>query len=396
VGVLAGLPRAVLVLGLVSMLTDVAGEMVQPLLPLYLVAIGAGPVAIGLVEGAAEAAVSLVKLGSGRMADRLPRRKPLVVAGYGLAALAKPALAAALVWPAVLGLRVADRVAKGIRGAPRDAMIGDLAAAESRGLAFGYHRAADTAGAIAGPLLALGLLAAWGQSPGAMRMVFLATALPMALAVGLLVFGVREGAVPRSAERRARKPLPRRFLAFLPLAALLGMGPVLLPFTLLRAQSLGADLEQSLSLYAGFNVVYAAVSIPAGHASDRRGRAPVLLGGSVVFVGTSAGFALAPSLPWLLLLFAGFGVFMAAVETVGRAYAVDLAPSEARATALGAYHGVVGLAALPIGLGVGLAWEWIGPAAAFGFAAFLGLIAVTGLVAHESRFRGHPRNALQR
>lgn len=368
-------PRTVALLGAVSMLTDVAGEMVQPLLPLYLVAIGAGALAVGAVEGAAEAAVSLVKVGSGRLADKLPRRKPLVVSGYGLAAVAKPALALAFTWPAVLGLRIADRVAKGLRGAPRDAMIGDAAEPGKRGLAFGFHRMADTLGAVAGPVIALALLASVGQDAPGMRLVFLLSAVPMALAVALLVLGVREAPVPRSRGPGAKDPLPRAFWAYLGVAGLFALGHVSYVFFLLRAQSLGASPAAAVGLYVLFNVVYAATSLPLGRASDLRGRAPVLAGSFALFAGVCAGFALAPSLSWALPLFALYGVFMAAFETVSRAFAVDLAPAEARATALGYYHAVVGLAALPAGLAAGLLWERFAPWATFAWGAILGLLA---------------------
>jgi MFS family permease len=364
--------RTIALLGVVSLLADVAGEMLQPLLPLYLAAIGASAVAIGAVEGAAEASVSLVKVGSGRLADRWPRRKPLVVAGYSLAAVAKPLLALAFAWPAVLGLRSLDRVGKGLRGAPRDAMIGDLALEGQRGVAFGFHRMADTVGAIVGPLLVLLLLASLGQSADAMRTIFALSAIPMALCVAVLVFGVREPAVRRP-RQAARAPLPRKFYAVLAVLALFALGNVSYVFMLLRTRDLGATPETAVAMYVLFNIVYAGASIPAGRLSDRHGRVKVLAASFCLFAVTSVGFALAPTLPWLIPLFVLFGLFNAAFETVGRAFAVDLAPATARATALGAYHAVVGLAALPSGLAVGLLWERVSPQAAFAFGAALAL-----------------------
>lgn len=379
--------RAIWILGAVSLLTDVAGEMVQPLLPLYLVAIGAGAVAIGAVEGAAEAAVSLVKVGSGRLADRAPRRKPLVVAGYGLAALAKPALALASSWGGVLALRAADRVGKGLRGAPRDAMIGDLALEGHRGLAFGVHRAADTVGAVVGPLLALALLAAWGPTADAMRLVFLLTAVPMAAAVVLLVAGVREPAVERAARARSRATLPRAYWGYLAASGVFALGNVSYAFLLLRTQSLGASPTLAIAFYVLFNIVYAAASIPAGRLSDRRGRPAVLAGSWLAFAAMCAGFATAPGVWWVLPLFALYGVVNAGFETVSRAYAVDLAPAEARATALGYFHAVTGLAALPGGIAAGLLWESVGPWATFAFGAALAVVAVAvlGSVARHAR-----------
>jgi MFS family permease len=379
--------RSIAVLGLVSLLADVAGEIIQPLLPLYLAMLGAGALGIGAVEGAAEAAVSLVKVGSGRLADRLPRRKPLVVAGYTLAAAAKPALALAGSWPAALALRSLDRVGKGLRGAPRDAMIADLADGGRRGLAFGFHRAADTAGAVVGPLLALLLLGLLGGGPAGMRTIFLLTALPMAAAVLLLVLAVREPAALRARPAAGRAPLPRAFWAYLGVAGLFTLGSGSYVFLLLRASALGASAEQAVGLYVVFNAVYAAASIPAGRWSDRHGRAPVLAGGFALFAAASAGFALAPTLLATLPLFALYGVFTAAFETVGRAYAVDLAPPHARATALGAYHALVGGAALPGGVLAGLLWERLGPWATFTLGAAVGLACALLLAAvhHKAR-----------
>lgn len=392
-----GLPRTVVVLGFVSLLADVAGEMVQPLLPLYLVAIGAGAAAVGAVEGAAEAAVSLVKAASGRVADKLPRRKPLVALGYGLAAVAKPSLALALAWPQALALRAADRVGKGVRGPPRDAMIGDAAPPGKRGLAFGFHRAADTTGAIVGPLVAIALLAWLGQGPEAMRVVFALTALPMLAGVLLLVLGVRESPRSRSVAARGAAGLPRAFWGFLAVASFFALATVLYAFMLLRAQQLGASVSGAVALYLLFNVVYAGASIPLGSLSDRVGRGPVLAAGFGVFALVNAGFALAPTtLAWAVPLFALYGLFMASFEGVARALAVDLAPPAARATALGYYHAAVGLGALPLGLAVGFAWERLGAREAFGFAALLALgvaLALAVLSRWERRARPPQRAA---
>lgn len=386
--------RTIAILGAVSFLTDVAGEMVQPLLPLYLAALGTSAIAIGVIEGAAEAAVSLVKVGSGRLADRWPRRKPLVVAGYGLAAFAKPALAFAVTWPGVLALRSLDRVAKGLRGAPRDAMIADLAPEHQRGLAFGFHRMADTLGAVLGPLIALALLAWLGQSIEGMRTVFLLTAIPMAIAVVLLVFGVREAAVGSRAAMAKAAPLPRAYWVTLAALVVFGLGHVSYAFFLLRAQDLGASVVEAIALYVLFNMVYALASIPVGKLSDRIGRRPVLLGAMGLFAALSVGMALAPSLLVLAPLFVLYGVFMACFEVVGRAAAVDLAPKEARGSALGTYHAAVGLAALPAGAAAGLLWERVSPEAAFAYGAGMALLAALLLLGSQ-KLAGPParRNA---
>jgi MFS family permease len=366
--------RGIAVLGAVSLLTDVAGEMVTPLVPLYLAALGAGALALGLVEGAAEAAVSLLKVGSGRLADRLPRRKPLVVLGYALTAVARPALALAGAWPQVLALRTADRVGKGVRGAPRDAMIADLAPEGKRGLAFGVHRAADSLGAVVGPLLALALLWAWGQGLDALRMVILLTAIPMGAAVLLLVVGVPEPRVHRP-KPAAMGALPRAYWATLAALGVFALGRVAEAFFVLRASELGASAVEAVALYVAFNLVYAAASIPLGSLGDRRGRLPLLGGAMLLFALTCALAAMAPSWPLLLPAFLLLGLVMAAYETAGRAAAVDLAPKESRGTALGWYHGALGLAALPAGLAVGALWESVGPWAGFAWGAALAVLA---------------------
>ncbi|MCA1812515.1 MAG: MFS transporter [Halobacteriales archaeon] len=385
--------RAIALLGLVSLLTDIAGEMAQPLLPLFLSGLGVGALGIGAVEGAAEAAVSLVKVASGRIADRVPRRKPLVVLGYGIAALAKPALGLAQGLTDTLLLRSFDRVGKGVRGAPRDAMIADLAAEGQRGLAFGFHRMADTLGAVAGPLISLALLAVLGQGTGALRTVFLLTALPMLLALAVLVLGVREPAVHRARGGQAASPLPGRFHGFLAIAALFGLGQLSYVFFLLRAAQLGASTVEVIALYLVYNAVYAAASIPAGKLSDKRGRAPVLAASFALFGLLALGFALAPGWLWTLPLFALYGVFSAGFETVSRAFAVDLAPREARARGLGMYHATVGMAALPAGIIGGLLWERVGPWASFAWGAGLALLAALLLLGF-ARAPHRPRNSL--
>lgn len=387
--------RAIALLGLVSLLTDVAGEMAQPLLPLFLTGLGVGALGIGAVEGAAEAAVSLVKVASGRLADRLPRRKPLVVLGYGIAALAKPALGLAQGWSGVLALRALDRVGKGVRGAPRDALIGDLAAEGQRGLAFGFHRMADTLGAVAGPLLSLALLGWLGQGTAAYRDVFLLTAVPMALAMAVLVLGVREPAVHRARDAAAALPVPRAFRAYLAVAGLFALGQVSYVFFLLRAAQLGAASVQVIALYLVYNVVYAAASVPLGRLSDARGRRPVLAGSFALFAAVCAGFALAPGWLWTAPLFALYGVFSAAYETVSRAFAVDLVPAGARARGLGMVHAVTGLAALPAGLVAGALWEAWGSWAGFAWGALLALLAALLVLRLPlAAPRPEPRNSL--
>ncbi|MCS7131723.1 MAG: MFS transporter, partial [Hadesarchaea archaeon] len=355
-------------------------EMIFPLFPMFVTEVLlASPALLGLIEGLAESAASLLKVVSGWWSDKLGRRKPLVVLGYGLSTAAKPALALATSWPHALGVRFADRVGKGVRTAPRDAMIADSSEARVRGKAFGLHRTLDTLGAVLGPGLAFALFPILGY-----RRIFLLAALPAASAVLVLALFVREergrGAVGASLKLGVGS-LGKGFRLYLAVATLFALGNFSWAFLMLRAEELGIAVEHAVLLYMLHNVVYALASLPAGVLSDRAGRRPVIALGYCTFALTCVGFALASS-PWhALLLFASYGLFRGIVEGVQKAYVADLVVPELRGTAMGAFDTFVGLATFPSSLIAGVIWASVGSGAAFAYGASLSFVAAALLLA---------------
>lgn len=374
---LFSLPRTVVMLGVVSLLTDASSEMIYPLLPIFLATtLGAGATVIGLIEGVAESTASLVKLGSGWWSDRLGRRKAMVVAGYTLSACARPLVALAGAGWHVLAIRFADRVGKGLRSAPRDALLAASTPAQSWGKAFGFHRAMDHTGAVIGPLIATALLA-WGLTD--LRVLFALAAIPGILAVVVLVSAVREHApVDRAAAappRLSLAPFSPRFRAVLGVVALFTLGNSSDAFLLLKANAAGIGPAWIPLLWILLHITKAASSTPAGVLSDRIGRPRLILAGWLVYAAVYAGFGLATAAWQIWALFAIYGLFFGLTEGVEKAYVADLAPAEHRGTAYGLYHAAVGLAALPASLLMGVVWEHVGPGAAFGLGAGLALVA---------------------
>ncbi len=386
----AFLPPTVLALGLVSFLTDLSSEMIYPLLPVFLTAtLGAGAVALGAVEGAAESTAALLKLASGWWSDRARRRKPLVVAGYTLASAVRPLVALASSVPQVLAVRVADRVGKGLRSSPRDALIAEAVDPQVRGRAFGFHRAADHTGALAGPLIAFALLRGAGLG---LRTVFLLAAVPGALAVAAVAFGVREtagkpadrppepAARPGSAARlRLGGGLGGRFWAFLAILFVFTLGNSTDAFLLLRAVDLGVTPALLPILWALHHLVKATVSTPAGMLSDRFGRRGPIAAGWALYALVYLGFAFASTGWQVWLLFAVYGLFFALTEGVERALVADLGGVEGRGAAFGWYYLALGVGALPASLLFGMIWQRWGALAAFGTGATLALVAAVGL-----------------
>jgi MFS family permease len=378
-----GLGRNVLALSAVSLLTDVATEMTYPLLPLFLASLGATATAVGVIEGAAESTAALLKLVSGWWSDRLSRRKPLVLAGYTVASVIRPLIGLAQSASQVLAIRVADRVGKGIRSSPRDALIADSVDPAIRGRAFGFHRAADHAGAVIGPLLAFALLRWEGLD---LRTLFLWTAVPGALAVVTLLFGVREvprqapvraAQVPHSADPKVR--LGRRFWALLTVLLIFTLGNSTDAFLLLRAADLGVDKSLIPILWAMLHVVKSAASTPGGALSDRVGRKPLLVAGWLVYAGVyfALGRASAEWHAWAL--FAVYGIYFGLTEGVEKALVADLVPAERRGAAFGWYNLALGLGALPASLLFGALWDRWGAATAFSFGAAMALLAAIGI-----------------
>ncbi len=401
----------VLWLSVASFLNDASSEMIFPLLPAFLVGtLGASAVFLGLVEGVAETTASFVKLAGGWASDRLRRRRALVAWGYAIAAATRPLIAAAVRPWHVLSIRFADRVGKGVRTAPRDALLADSVPGDRRGRAFGIHRAADHAGAVVGPLLAAGLLLVW---PGRLRLVFLLAAIPAALAVAIIALRVREILPPGTAAASARRAgltgggadavgesaapatapdadfaparLGRGFVAYLAVLVLFTLGNASDAFLLLRAQSLGVSLALIPILWGAFHVSKMGWNLVGGGVADRIGPVPGIVAGWVVYAASYAGFAMATR-PWhAWALFGIYGLFYGLTEPTEKALVAGLAPSAARARAFGAYHFAIGIAALPASVLFGAVWEIWSPAVAFLLGAALAILAALLLPAAVRR-----------
>lgn len=378
------LHRTVRWLGLVSLLTDVSSEMIYPLLPAFLTGpLRAGPAFLGIVEGLAEAVAAFLKIASGRLSDRLRRRKPLVVAGYSLSSLVRPTVALATAPVHVLAIRVLDRVGKGVRGAPRDALVAAVSAPADRGRAFGFQRAMDHVGAMLGPLLATAVLLV---APGDLRLVFWLAALPAALAVLTLVFGVREEprvavAVPPAAGAPREAPLEPGLLRYLAVLALFTLGNSTDAFLLLRAQQAGVALALVPALWSLHHLVKAGASTWCGSLSDRIGRRRTILVGWGVYALAYAGFAVAASALVITALFLFYGLFHAFTEGAERALVADLAGEATRGRAFGLFYAVTGAALLPASLLTGFLWQSFGAPIALGVGAALAALAAAGLLA---------------
>jgi MFS family permease len=365
-------PPNVWALGVVSLLTDISTEMVYPLLPLFLTGtLGAGAAFVGLVEGVAESTASLLKLVSGWLSDRFHRRKGLVAWGYSLSSLTRPLMAMAPLPSHVLGIRFLDRIGKGIRTSPRDALIADSTPADRRGAAFGFHRAMDHLGAVAGPVLAFLLLPHVG---GSYRAIFWWASIPAALCVGVLVACVREVA-PQGLSARlplfTLQPYDRRFKGFLCIVTLFTLGNSSDAFLLLRARQAGvADVSIPL-LWAALHVVKSTSSLGAGILSDRIGRRGTIIAGWLVYAGVYAGFAVVENVWQVWGLFLIYGLYFGLTEGVENALVADLTPATVRASAYGVYHSAIGVVALPASLLTGWLWQWFGARVAFGIGAAL-------------------------
>jgi MFS family permease len=380
----------VLVLAAVSFLTDASSEIIYPLLPIFLTTVlGAGASAVGAIEGAAETTSALLKLASGWWSDRVQRRKPLVVWGYALASLARPLVAVAQSASQVLAIRLTDRVGKGVRGSPRDALIAESVDPSIRGRAFGFHRAADHAGAVVGPLIAFALLR-WEHLP--LRTVFLVAALPGVLSVIVLVLGVRE--TPRERRvvttKKASAPslhaaLGRPFWTFLGSVLLFTLGNSTDAFLILRANQLGVSVALIPVLWAALHVVKSAASVPGGVLSDRFGRRPLILAGWGVYAAVYVLFGRATETWHAWALFLAYGTFFGLTEGTEAAMVADLVGRDRRGTAYGWYYLAVGIGALPASLLFGFIWDRVGPRAAFDVGAALAFAAAVVLLAVRPR-----------
>lgn len=388
------LPRNVFAISLVSLLNDSSSEIIYPLLPVFLsMTLGASPGVVGLIEGAAESVSSLLKLFAGYFSDRRGKRKAFVVLGYSLAGLARPLLAFATSWYQVLAIRLTDRVGKGIRSAPRDAMIADTVAVSERGLAFGFHRAMDHTGAVVGPLLGyllVLLLAADRNSPTAadFTKIFLFASIPALAAIIVAAFFVRES--PRAAMPAARIgedeviTSPARlsltgfdgnFKTFLIIVALFTLSNSSDAFLLLRAQSAGVSVAMIPLLWAVLHVSKVLSSLIGGDLSDRLGRRRLIVCGWILYAAVYAGFAFVSNEISVWILFLIYGIYFGLAEGAEKALVADLVKPEQRGTAYGLYNLAFSITVLPASLLMGALWSWFGAAPAFLVSAALGSIA---------------------
>jgi MFS family permease len=370
--------RNVKALGLVSMFNDIASEMVYPIIPIFLTTFLGVPVAIvGVIEGIAEATASILKVFSGWLSDRLRHRKSFVAAGYMFSALAKIVLSVAASWLYVLFARFIDRFGKGIRTSARDALIADSASPETRGAAFGLHRALDTAGAVVGPLLALVLLHFLDNK---YSLIFLLASIPAFIGVGILLLVVKE---PKHEIKESEfklkfslRSFSKPYKIFLLVNVLFALGNSSDAFLILRTQSLGYTATGAVLLYVVFNAFYSLLSYPFGKLSDRFGARPILIASFLLFAVVYAGFGMAGSGLILWILFPMYGLYMAMSEGVSKAYISNLVPAETRATAIGLFYTSTGIVAFFSSFIAGLLWNYIGASAPFYFGAVCSLLAM--------------------
>lgn len=385
------LPANVIAISLVSLLNDASSEIIYPLLPVFLTAmLGASPAAVGVIEGAAESVSSLLKLFAGYWSDRRGQRKGLVVFGYSLASLMRPLLAFTTTWPQVLGIRLADRVGKGVRSAPRDAMIADAAAPEERGLAFGFHRAMDHAGAVVGPLLGFAIIAVIAENRSAptlddYRTAFLLASVPALLAVMVAVFFVREAQRENRTEMKGPPRFSLRgfdgnFKRFLAILALFTLSNSSDAFLILRAREAGVTVAAIPLLWAALHALKVLSSLVGGDLSDRLGRKRLIASGWLLYAAVYAGFAFvsSPGAAWALFLV--YGIYFGLTEGAEKALVADLVRAEQRGTAYGLYNLAFGITVLPASLLLGALWNWRGPQTAFLLSAAVGTLAALLLV----------------
>ncbi|HXI09825.1 MAG TPA: MFS transporter [Thermodesulfobacteriota bacterium] len=374
---ISGIGRNVFFAGLVSLFMDISSEMIYPLLPLFLTGVlGTTKTTVGVIEGIAEATASLLKVFSGYLSDRFGKKKLLMGLGYGISVVSRPVIAGASTWFEVLTARFIDRFGKGVRTAPRDALIADSANSGSMGLAFGFHRSMDTIGAVLGPAAAFALLYFYNDD---LRLVFYASAVPGLLAVAVIVFFIKERRITK--EEAARVPklsvssFNGPFRLYMLVVAIFSLGNFADAFLVLQAKNLGVHDHMIPVVYLLFNLVYAASSTPMGMLGDRIGIRNMVLSGFLVYavVYFLVGLASTPLHAWLL--FPLYGVYKGMSEGTQKAYLALLAPAERKATAFGVYHTVNGLMLLPASVIAGYLWDTHGAGATFFYGAAMGLVS---------------------
>ncbi len=367
------------VMGMVSFFNDFASEMIYPIVPIFLTAVLGAPVdVVGLIEGIAESTASLMKVASGWLSDKFKKRKLFVVAGYSLSTVGKVILGLAVLWPMVLLARFVDRLGKGIRGAPRDALIVESTPADSRGKAFGFHRALDTLGAVVGPLAAIALMELFHQQYQQYRLIFLIAAIPSVIGVVLLCLYVKEIKSEGKHEAVFKvnwRELDPSFKIFLLISVVFAVGNSSDAFLILRAKNLGLSVIMTVFAYVLFNVTYSLLSTPAGIISDKIGARKVLFIGFLLFAVVYLFFGLAKSGVWIWVLFPVYGIYMALTEGVARSYIAGMVRSEITGTAFGVYQMVLGVCTFFASLIAGLLWERVAVGAPFIFGAVMAVLA---------------------
>ena len=380
------LPATVWALGWVSFFTDVSTEIIYPLLPVFLtVTLGASMAFVGLIEGVAESTASLLKIASGWWSDRVRKRKPLMIAGYGLSALTRPLIALATTGGHVFAARFIDRIGKGIRTSPRDALLAASVPPEQRGAAFGVQRAMDNAGAVVGPLFAW-IMLQWFTSD--YRMLFWIAVIPMLGAMIALIFGAKEQVkttTPDASQSAVPFQITPAFKSYLGAVLLFTLGNSSDAFLLLRAQSLGIPASSLPLLWLALNLVKTASSYPAGVLSDRIGRRGLIIGGWCVYALVYLGFGCASQAWHIWALFLVYGLFFGMTESAERALVADFFPDAQRGRAFGSFNFITGIGALPASLLMGWLWTAFGPVVAFGTGAGLALSAAAWFLFQGTR-----------
>jgi MFS family permease len=378
------LPKTVIALGVVSFFTDFSSEMIYPLLPVFLSStLGAGALALGLIEGVAESISAILKIVSGFWSDRVKRKKPLILTGYGLAGLVRPLIGLAKVWPVVLILRFLDRVGKGLRTSPRDVLIAEVTQSEHRGMAFGFHRAMDHAGAVVGPLTAAMLLSFAGLD---IRTVFLLAVIPAIVVVFVIIFAVKESPrrettpIQTSYLKGAWRKLGGNFRLFLIAIFIFTLGNSTDAFLLLRLNQAGVHPAWIAILWSAFHIVKMLSSYFGGALSDKIGRKPSIIMGWVIYALVYIAFALLENSSGLITVFLIYGLYFGLTESSEKAWVSELAPAEIRGAGFGFYNGIIGLGALPASVFFGFFWKLWGAPVAFFLGAVLSLVAILILI----------------
>ncbi|MCK5508796.1 MAG: MFS transporter [Desulfobacterales bacterium] len=379
--IFSGITRNIFIMSMVSLFTDLSSQMVFPLIPLFLTTVlGCGAYAVGIVEGAAETTASLLKVLSGYWSDKIGKRKPFILFGYSMSSITKPLFAIANIWTFVLFLRVIERIGKGIRTAPRDALIAESCDESVRGKVYGIHRAADGIGSTLGAVLALLLLPIWGY-----RNIFLFALVPGIISV-FIIFFIQEKNAPAKQEKKevsiklSLKELPANLRYFIIVSSLFALGHFGYAFLLLKAKNIGLADNMAIFLYVIFYIVYSICAVPLGIVSDKIGRKPVLMAGYVLFGITSLGLLVASGFYGISLFFIIYGISYAMIDGTQRAFVVDLAPQHLKGTALGIFHTAIGLVALPGGYIAGLLWDKVSPEATFGYGFILAIVSAVSLI----------------